>query len=148
MAKISRISLARVRAFADRLGLLGRFSVLSLVCLAALGLVLAHFFSGRIYERAVASAAQEAELIVNFGITPQISGADLDQKLSPEAINTLDGLLHAGYTSHPVKEIRIYSAQRSVVYSDNRKAMGTVESADAGLSAALAGRSWAEQTKK
>src|SRR3954453_2959744 len=148
MAAISRIPRARVRAFADRLGLLGLFSVASLVSLALLGLVLAHFFSNRIHDRAVATAAQEAELMVNFGITPQISGADLDQKLSPEAINTLDSLLHAGYTSHPVKEIRIYSAQRRVVYSDNRKAMGTVESADAGLSTALAGRSWAEQTKK
>src|SRR4051812_30600183 len=137
MAKISRISLARVRAFVDRLGLLGRFSVLSLVCLAALGLVLAHFFSARIHDRAVNSAAQEAELIVNFGITPQISGADLDQKLSPEAITALDGLLHAGYTSHPVKEIRIYSSHRRVVYSDNRKAVGSVEDGDGGLGAAL-----------
>jgi diguanylate cyclase (GGDEF)-like protein len=146
MAEISRISRGRVRAFVDRLGLLGRFSVLSLVCLAALGLVLAHFFSARIHDRAVNSAAQEAELIVNFGITPQISGADLDQKLSPEAITALDGLLHAGYTSHPVKEIRIYSSHRRVVYSDNRKVVGSVEDDDDGLGAALKGATWAEET--
>src|SRR4051812_28247874 len=146
MAKISRISLARVRAFADRLGLLGRFSVLSLVCLAALGLVLAHFFADRIHERAVASSAQEAELIVNFGITPQISGADLEQKLSPEAITALDGLLHAGYTSHPIQEIRIYSAHQRVVYSDNRKAVGSVEHDDDGLRKAIAGKTYAEVT--
>src|SRR3954451_21661310 len=148
MAAISRIARARARAVADRLGLLGRFSVLSLVSLALLGLVLAHFFAARIHERAVATAAQEAELMVNFGITPQLAGADLNQKMSPEAINTLDSLLEAGYTSHSVMEIRIYSAHRRVVYSDNRKAVGTVESSDEGLTTALAGRSWAEQTKK
>ncbi len=147
MADISRISRARVRAFADRLGLLGRFSVLSLVSLAVLGLVLAHFFAGRIHDRAVATAAQEAELMVNFGITPQLAGADLDQKMSPEAINTLDSLLHAGYTSHPVKEIRIYSAHRRVVYSDNRDAVGTVEPDDAGLTTAIRGTTHAEVTK-
>src|SRR3954465_12809019 len=146
MAAISRIPRARVRALAERLGLLGRFSVLSLVCLAALGLVLAHFFADRIHERAVASSAQEAELIVNFGITPQISGADLEQKLSPEAITALDGLLHAGYTSHPVQEIRIYSAHQRVVYSDNRKAVGSVEHDDDGLRKAIAGKTYAEVT--
>jgi diguanylate cyclase (GGDEF)-like protein len=146
MAAISRIPRARVRALADRLGLLGRFSVLSLACLAALGLVLAHFLSNRIHDRAVASAAQEAELIVNFGITPQIAGADLGQKLSPEAINALDALLHAGYTSNPVEEIRIYSAQHRVVYSDNRKAMGTVARGDGGLDEAIRGTTHAEVT--
>src|SRR3954470_10841801 len=147
MAAISCIPRARVRAFADRLGLLGRFSVLSLVSLALLGLVLAHFFSNRIHDRAVATAAQEAELMVNFGITPQLAGADLNQKMSPEAINTLDSLLHARYTSHPVKEIRIYSAHRRVVYSDNRKAVGTVESSDEGLTTAIGGVTHAEVTK-
>jgi diguanylate cyclase (GGDEF)-like protein len=148
MAEISRISRGRMRAFADRLGLLGRFSVLSLVSLAILGLVLAHFFSNRIHDRAVATAAQEAELMVNFGITPQLAGADLDQKMSPEAINTLDSLLHAGYTSHPVKEIRIYSAHRRVVYSDNRKAVGSVEADDSGLTSAIAGHTHAEVTRE
>ncbi|HEX8107600.1 MAG TPA: diguanylate cyclase, partial [Kofleriaceae bacterium] len=146
MAAISRIPRARARAIADRLGLLGRFSVLSLVSLAVLGLVLAHFFSSRIHDRAVATAAQEAELMVNFGITPQLAGADLNQKMSPEAINTLDSLLQAGYTSHPVKEIRIYNASRHVVYSDNRRVMGTVERAGGGLDSALRGRTWADES--
>src|SRR4051794_38833068 len=145
MAEISRISRARVRALADRLGLLGRFSVLSLVSLALLGLVLAHFFANRIHDRAVATAAQEAELMVNFGITPQLAGADLGQKMSPEAVTALDSLLHAGYTSHPVKEIRIYNAHSHVVYSDNRAAMGMVAAGDAGLVSALHGRTWAEE---
>src|SRR3954471_19675846 len=147
MAGISCIPRARVRAFADRLGLLGRFSVLSLVSLALLGLVLAHFFSNRIHERAVATAAQEAELMVNFGITPQLAGADLNQKMSPEAINTLDSLLEAGYTSHPVKEIRIYSAHRRVVYSDNRKVVGQLGARDHGLNLALRGQTHADVTK-
>src|SRR4051812_20012452 len=130
MALISRILRLRANRLTERLGLLGRFSVLSLVSLAALGVVLAHFFDARIHDRALASSAQEAELITRFGITPQISGTDLSQGLSPEAINALDGLLHAGYTSYPVKEIRIWNARGRVVYSNDRKAIGTHSGAD------------------
>src|SRR3954470_9600074 len=148
MAAISCIPRARVRAFADRLGLLGRFSVLSLVSLALLGLVLAHFSSDRIHDRAVATAAQEAELMVNFGITPQLAAADLSEKMSVEAIHTLDALLQSGYTSTPVKQIRIYNSHSRVVYSDNRKAMGIVGAPGGGLDTALQGRTWAEESTR
>ncbi|MEA2426569.1 MAG: hypothetical protein QOF37_197 [Thermoleophilaceae bacterium] len=140
MALLLRISRVRANRFTARLGLLGRFSVLSLVSLAALGLVLAHFFNARIQERALASSTQEAELITRFGITPQISGADLSQGLSPEAITALDQLLHAGYASYPVKEIRIWSASRRVVYSNNRQAIGASGRNVVQLPQALAGK--------
>src|SRR3954451_50407 len=146
MAEISRLSRARVRAFAERLGLLGRFSVLSLVCLAALGVVLAHFFSDRIHERAVAASAQEAELIVNFGITPQIAGADIDTKLSPEAFTALDTLLEAGYLSNPVKEIRIWNARHRIVYSNNHGVVGRFDPASQGLRKAMGGSTHAHVT--
>jgi diguanylate cyclase (GGDEF)-like protein len=139
MALIPRTVRLRANRLTERLGLLGRFSVLSLVSLAALALVLAHFFDARIHDRALASSSQEAELITRFGITPQISGADLTRGLSPEAITALDGLLHAGYTSYPVKEIRIWSARGRVVYSNDRKVIGTTDRGTQ-LRAALAGR--------
>src|SRR5690242_19355649 len=105
--------------FGRRLGLLGRFSVLSLASLAVLGVLLAHYVGARIHDRALATSAQEAELVTRFGITPQISGTDLRSGLSPEAIDSLNQLLHAGFTSHPVEEIRIWNADERVVYSDH-----------------------------
>jgi diguanylate cyclase (GGDEF)-like protein len=140
MAPPSRISRLRANGLSRRLGLLGRFSVLSLASLAALGVVLALFFDARIHDRALASSAQEAELITRFGITPQISGADLSQGLSPEAINALDSLLHAGYTSYPVQEIRIWSAAGRVVYSNDNKMIGRTGGSGTELKEALAGK--------
>jgi hypothetical protein len=140
MAAISRILRVRARAVSDRLGLLGRFSVLSFVCLAALGVVLAHFMGSRIQSRAVQSAAQEAELVAKFGIAPQVIGADLNQKLAPEATAALDSLLHSGYTSQPVREIRVWNAHRQVVYSNNHSVIGQRDPVDRELKRALAGR--------
>jgi diguanylate cyclase (GGDEF)-like protein len=137
---LSRLA-SHFAGFGRRLGLLGRFSVLSLVSLAVIGLVLAHFVGNGIHNRALASSAQEAELVTRFGITPQISGTDLRNGLSPEAINSLDQLLHAGFTSHPVEEIRIWNADERVVYSDHTALIGRRwNSSGDWLHAALGGR--------
>src|SRR3954454_3508590 len=106
---LPRISRLREFGSSNRIGLLGRFSILSLACLVLLGVGLAHVASTRVHDRALANSGQEAELITRFGITPQISGADLEQGLAPEAIDALDQLLHAGYSSYPVVGIRIWS---------------------------------------
>ncbi|MDT7561308.1 MAG: hypothetical protein QOI68_5788 [Pseudonocardiales bacterium] len=127
--------------FGRRLGLLGRFSVLSLASLAVIGLVLAHYVGNGIHDRALATSAQEAELVTRFGITPQISGTDLRNGLSPEAVNSLDQLLHAGFTSDPVEEIRIWNADERVVYSDHTALIGRRWSGSGGsLRAALGGK--------
>jgi diguanylate cyclase (GGDEF)-like protein len=128
---------ARASAVVRRLGLLGSFSVLSLLSVAALGLVLAHFVSQRVHERALASAAQSAELISRFGITPQISGADISKGMSPEAIDALDGLLRAGYASRPVEGIRIINASGLIVYSDQPGLIGRATADRAGFNRAL-----------
>src|SRR4051812_20102006 len=125
---------------ARRLGLLGRFSVLSLVSLAVIGIALAHYVGNGIHERALASSAEEAELITRFGITPQISGADLRAGLSPEAVDSLDQLLHAGFTSRPVEEIRIWNADERVVYSDHTALIGRQWIGGGWLRAALRGK--------
>src|SRR3954447_9545217 len=144
MAAIPRILHVRARAVSERLGLLGRFSVLSFICLALVGVLLAHFMGNRIQSRAVDNAAQEAELVAKFGIAPQVIGADLNQKLAPEATTALDSLLHSGYTSQPVREIRVWNAHERVVYSNNHAAIGMVEPGDGGLRSALGGRTHAE----
>jgi diguanylate cyclase (GGDEF)-like protein len=140
MAHSKRNLLARASGARHRLGLLGRFAVLSVVSLTALGIALAHFVGAGIQKRALASSAQEAELITRFGITPQISGADLRQGLSPEAIDSLDQLLHAGYTSHPVEEIRIWNADGRIVYANEAELIGRRVADARPLRQALRGR--------
>src|SRR3954471_22781002 len=97
--------LARALRAPQRLGLLGRFSVLSLASLVALGAALTLFVGDSIHKRAMANAAEEAQLITRFGIKPQIAAANLDHDFSPEAVQALDGLLRSGYSSYPVRGI-------------------------------------------
>src|SRR3954447_10371800 len=140
MAPQERTLLARAASPPRRLGLLGRFSVLSLISVVVLAFAVSYFVRERIHHRALASAAQSAELITRFGITPQISGADLREGLAPEAIDALDQLLHSGFSAHPVEEIRILNAAGRIVYSDDSALIDHKATDGAALADALAGR--------
>jgi diguanylate cyclase (GGDEF)-like protein len=123
-----------------RLGLLGRFSVLSLAAFVLIGIVLGRTLTDQIRERSLVGAGQAAELVTHFGIQPQLSSHDVQQGLAPEAIDSLDRLLHAGYTSDSVLTIRIWNLEHRVVYSDEHTVIGSVEPAEPGLMSAIAGR--------
>src|SRR5215208_8355129 len=140
MARNRRKLHARARRAVDGLGLLGRFSVLSLACLILLGFVLAHYVGERIHQRALAASTESAEMITRFGIGPQLVGVDLEHGLSPEAVDSLDQLLHAGYTTYPVEEIMVWSRTGRVVYSNDRGLIGKRLEREPGLDVALHGK--------
>ncbi|MEA2404481.1 MAG: hypothetical protein QOE08_1128, partial [Thermoleophilaceae bacterium] len=123
-----------------RLGLLARFSVLSFAAFVIIGVVLGRTLTDQIRERSLAGAGQSAELVAHFGIQPQLSAYDVQQGLAKEAIDSLDSLLHAGYTSDSVLTIRIWNRDHRVVYSDQDSVIGHVEPAEEGLKQALVGR--------
>jgi diguanylate cyclase (GGDEF)-like protein len=133
-----------MRGFLRRLrvrrpGLLGRFTLLSLLAVTAMGLVLAQTLRVQIRERALQNASQSADLIARFGIQPQLAGTDLSRPLSTEAVDALDALLRAGYASHDVVGISILNPDGRVVYSSDFEEIGrTVK--DDGLARALRGR--------
>src|SRR5215208_1634386 len=129
MARNRRKLHARARRAVDGLGLLGRFSVLSLACLILLGFVLAHYVGERIHQRALAASTESAEMITRFGIGPQ-----------PEGVDSLDQLLHAGYTTYPVEEIMVWSRTGRVVYSNDRGLIGKRLEREPGLDVALHGK--------
>src|SRR5688572_24305983 len=97
------------RAFSavGRMGLMVRFSVLSLACLAVLGAYLARETGRQIHERAVAYSAEEAELITRFAVAHHVEDLDLEKPLPAERIRHLDEVLHTGYSSEPVVGVRI-----------------------------------------
>src|SRR3954468_5356177 len=143
MAPHPRFFPLRAKRGLRRLGLLGRFSVLSLASLIVLGAALGVYVGHSIHRRALSKAAEEAGLITRFGITPQISSASLDHGFSPEAVQALDNLLRAGYSSYPVRGIRIYSAAGRMVYSSEPRLIGSRVPRTASFRRALAGRSFA-----
>ena len=123
-----------------RLGLLARFSVLSFLAFVLIGVVLGRTLTDQIRERSLAAAGESAELVTHFGIQPQLSSFDVQEGLAQEAIDSLDSLLHAGYTSDSVLTIRIWNRDNRVVYSDEAGVIGKVAHPEEPLREALAGR--------
>src|SRR5918994_2622512 len=115
----------RISRAAGRLGLLARFSVLSLACLAVLGAYVARETGQQIRERAIAYAAEEAELVTRFAVAHQVKGVDLERPLGESRIAHLDEVLHTGYSSEPVVGVRIWSPTGRVAYSDETEMIGS-----------------------
>ena len=132
-----------MRGFLRRLrvrrpGLLGRFTMLSLLAVTVMGFVLAETLKVQIRERALHNAEQSADLISRFGIQPQLSGTDLSRPMSIGAVDALDGLLRAGYASKDVVGISVLSSRGRVVYSSDFDQIGrTVD--HSGLAPAMRG---------
>jgi diguanylate cyclase (GGDEF)-like protein len=125
-----------------RIGLLGRFTVLSLLAMILLGVVLGATLESQIRSRTIDDAASSAELVARFGIQPQLSAASLDQGLSREAITSLDTLLRSGYTGGSIASIEVQNRRGKIIYSNNEGQIGLVRAHD-GFRAAMAGRTTA-----
>ena len=122
-----------------RVGLLARFSVLSLACLLVLGGYLAQETRKQIRERAIVSAAHQAESIALFTVAHHVEGLDLERGLPAAKVNELDDLLHAGAASSPVVGVRIWSPTGLVAYSDEPEMIGQRNPPGPGLMQAIHG---------
>jgi diguanylate cyclase (GGDEF)-like protein len=121
------------------MGLLGRFSLLSLVATVVLGAVLGATLRSQIQHRAIENAGESARLIARFGIQPQLVKTDFTDGLNRQEIAALDQILRAGYTTGSVKTIKIWNAAGTVIYSNRHELIGERDGKDAGFRTALEG---------
>jgi diguanylate cyclase (GGDEF)-like protein len=126
-----------------RIGLLGRFSLLSLLVTALLGVALALTLESQIRSRAIEDSSSSARLVARFGIQPQLSSAALNDGLSPEAVAALDDLLGAGLSGSNIVEMEVQNRQGRVVYSNRHDQIGLTHAHEA-FQDALAGRTTAQ----
>jgi hypothetical protein len=101
-----------------RLGLVGQFAILSLIPLALLAVALGIRLQDVIQQRAVANAAQEAELLSQLAIQPLLTPADLEG-ISPARTLVLDQALEGSTmgAGHPVARVKIWNSAFQVIYS-------------------------------
>jgi len=132
-----------LRARLPRIGLLGRFSLLSLLVTLLLGVALAATLESQIHKRAIHDSASSAQLVARFGIQPQLSPAALKDGLSPEAVSALDELLGAGLAGGTILEIEVQNRQGKVIYSNRHDQIGKAHVHQA-FSDALLGRTSAQ----
>jgi diguanylate cyclase (GGDEF)-like protein len=129
------------------LSLLARFGAISLVLTVAVGTVLASVLSDAIAERARQQAEWTAIVTVRLGLQPQLTPQDLAEGFDAQRLAAVDQAVEAAKANlqgggrlddlDPV-ELKIFNRERTVVYSDEEDAIGTVSRSDE-LDGVLAG---------
>jgi diguanylate cyclase (GGDEF)-like protein len=127
-----------------RIGLLGRFTLLSLVATVLLGVALGDLVSHEIRARALRSAAQSAQLVASFGLQTQLSYTDTEKGLNPETIPSLDYLFLSGYQAGTLAQVQVINTHRRVIYSNHHALIGKAADRAPGLTAALKGQTTAD----
>src|SRR4051794_37445001 len=108
-----------------RWSLLTKFTVLSLVCFAALGIALSQLLAHQIRNRALANTVASAELLSGT-IANSLQPQDLTNgdRLPAARIRELDDALAQAQAQHRVARFKIWSRGGQIVYSDDHAAIG------------------------
>jgi diguanylate cyclase (GGDEF)-like protein len=124
-----------------RLSLLGRFGLMTLAVLVALGVAMGLTLKGQIERRALERATQLAQVMAELGVAAQLEPADLHGPLTPARTRDLDETLQSHlFRRHGVVRVKVFDAERRIVYSDDRALVGTSVAPDEeGLNHALSG---------
>jgi diguanylate cyclase (GGDEF)-like protein len=126
--------------YVRKIGLLARFSVLSLVLIAALGVGLAYILRSQIRANALGNAQGSAQRIAELGIRPQLEPRDLKRGLSAKRARKLRRAVGPTIRSGELRDLRIWNRDARVIWARDRALIGKKLEADEGLRSALRGR--------
>src|SRR5215211_2684379 len=140
VAAVNGRSPVHMRVRGKRLSLLGQFSLLSLVLIAALGAVLATVLEGQIERRALENAKQLAWVTAQVGVAPRLVARDLVHPMSELRLSQIDTeLRQTGLDRVGLQRVKIFNSRAALVYSDDRELIGKVELGSHKLREALGG---------
>jgi diguanylate cyclase (GGDEF)-like protein len=121
-----------------RFSLLGRFSAMGIVVVAALGLVLGVALKRQIERRALERARDLATVMAQAGGTARLQPGDLDQVLPSDRVSGLNATVDA-LRGEGVRRLRIYNRNGLIAYSDEAGEAGEGDAPSAKLRRALGG---------
>jgi diguanylate cyclase (GGDEF)-like protein len=107
-----------------RLSLLWKFALVNLIPILLLGVVLQHYLHGRISERAIADATEQALAISRSEVERGLSEHDLKFGLTQPEMLALDESLHRPSIQRHVEGITVWNRSLRVVYSQRRHEVG------------------------
>ena len=99
-------------AHVRRPSLVANFALMSLVFIAAIGVVLAGSVARVIRDRNLESVQRTAQLASRLAIQSQLTTANVSDGLPPEALRRLDRELQNGVLGRSVTRLNIWSRQR------------------------------------
>lgn len=108
-----------------RWSLLRKFTVLSLVCFAVLGIALSQLLAHQVRDRALKNTVASAELLSGTIASSQLRPADLDVGgMQASRVRALDSALEQARAEGRVARFKIWSRTGEIVYSDDHEAIG------------------------
>jgi len=108
------------------LSLLGRFSLLSALVVAAIGVALSAILAHVLEQRALDDAERTAQAIALTAVQEHVTLLDLEGTLTFRRLGQLDEQLHGDdLRALGVKRIEVFNREARLVYSEDRDTIGT-----------------------
>jgi diguanylate cyclase (GGDEF)-like protein len=114
-----------MRALLRRPSLLTKFSVLSFVVIAALGVVVGSMLHRQIERRALAEATSLADVMTRVGLQPTLLPGDLEPYPTVARLDGLDEELRLrNLDKVQIRRMKLFNGDGQIVYSDERSIIG------------------------
>jgi diguanylate cyclase (GGDEF)-like protein len=115
-----------MRSWSARVSLLGRFTAMGVVVVAALGLAIGLVLKKQIERRALDRTVENAHVIAQLGVQPSLRAGDLRFPVPLTRMNQLDEQVgKRSFRDTGVMRIKLFNRHRRLVYSDDRAIIGT-----------------------
>ena len=115
----------RMKSWATRFSLLGRFTAMGLVVVAALGLAIGLVLKHQIEQRAREHAVSKASVMAEVGLQTQLQRRDLRYPNTLERLSQLDSEVGTRFFDrNGIIRVKFFNRDRRLVYSDDRTIIG------------------------
>src|SRR4051794_11534490 len=104
--------------------LLRKFTVLSLVCFAVLGIALAQLLAHDVRQRALSNTVASAELLSGTLASTELRPSDLTRGVGPARARALDEAVAQAQAQNRLARLKVWSRDGHIVYSDDHDAIG------------------------
>jgi diguanylate cyclase (GGDEF)-like protein len=120
--------------------LLRKFTVLSLVCFAALGIALSQLLAHQVRQRALSNTVASAQLLSSTIANGQLRPSDLSgAPMDPARRRALDATFAQARAQNRIARLKIWSRSGQIIYSDDHGAIGKKFEIEDDLKEAFAG---------
>src|ERR1051325_11003638 len=114
-----------MRSWPARISLLGRFTAMGVIVVAALGVAIGLVLKQQIERRALERTVQEARMIAQLGVQPSLEKSDLRYPIPLARMNELDEQIGKRYFAETgLMRIKLFNHDARIVFSDDRTLLG------------------------